>query len=110
MTPQKFYSAMMDHYRRALMLFNQGAHHVPVLRAANQDQLLHYREAYGDMGVTDVEIQTFGKGACKQCTPLQGRTYGINDALKLKPLPREDCESFCRCSYEPSSRMICNGR
>jgi hypothetical protein len=77
------------------------------LAEAARCELLRYKE----QRVRKVEILTAGPGnACAECAAHAGKTYDIDDALRLMPLPCPTCTrtiagtrpGFCRCGYVPA--------
>ena len=70
------------------------------LNAANVDNLLQYKQ----VGVVSkVEILA-SQNSCEHCKKQQGRIFEIDEALKARPLPCEECSheiGYCRCTYIP---------
>jgi hypothetical protein len=77
------------------------------LAEATRCELLRYKQ----QRVRKVEIITAGPGnACAECAVHAGKTFDIDDALRLMPLPCPTCTrtiagtrpGFCRCGYVPA--------
>jgi hypothetical protein len=84
----------------------EGRQFINYLIEAARCELLRYKQ----QGVKKVEILTSGLGnACAACAAHAGKTFDINNALRLMPLPCPTCTrtlsgsrlGFCRCSYVP---------
>ena len=110
-----YHSAKMAHFQQALAEFKRGRDHRKAAAASRQDELLYYKHRpYGDMGVTKVTILVPGPGnngdSCEICKPLHGKSFTIDEALRLMPIPHRNCQTWheknrhggwCRCSYQP---------
>jgi hypothetical protein len=77
------------------------------LAEAARCELLRYKQ----QRVKKVEIITADPGnACAECAAHTGKTFNIDDALRLMPLPCPTCTrtiagtrpGFCRCGYVPA--------
>ena len=107
-----WHSVKMAYFRQALMLFQKGGDHQRLALESRKSELRYYQnfESYQRMGVTRVTISTAEEASCAECRSLQGKDFGIHDALELMPIPVHSCQTWadkneyggwCRCSYNP---------
>jgi len=90
------------HYLKALILDASGKEFFADLKESRKWELMHLKANHS---VKHVKVIT-AKGCCHACRTLSDKTYSIDEALRLLPLPHGDCirplqgyKGFCRCSY-----------
>ena len=98
----------MTYYRMALFLDEESKDPRPFLEKHSETELMQYKQS----GVVKkVSILAAGEGdSCSACQKQNGKTYTIEEALRLMPIPCKNCTKtlnsdragFCRCCYVPS--------
>ncbi len=91
----------MIYYNMALFLNQEGKGCFQLLEVSAKMELMNYRES----GVKKVEI--CASQGCEECKKFNGKTFLIEEALEMKPIPCKKCThkmydekfSFCRCMY-----------
>ncbi len=92
-----FHMLNMIYYQMAWFLKDEGKPFVHVLKLKHKMDLLRYKQE-GSI-ITEVDIDA--TACCDKCKPLNGKVYSIETALKEEPIPYENCDQFCMCSYLP---------
>lgn len=102
-----WHTVKMAHFQQALMVFNRGRDHQRLAAESRKSELRHYGTLFPAARVT---VSTAGEAACSECQPLEGKAYGVDEALRLMPIPHTSCRTWadrnqhggwCRCSYNP---------
>jgi hypothetical protein len=94
------------YYEMALFKNEIGKNPFNCLKQSARFDLLGYKKT-PDGVIKGVEILT-SSDSCEACSPLKGKFYTINEALKEMPIPNKNCvfcdhglRNFCRCEYLP---------
>ncbi|MFC2172071.1 hypothetical protein ACFLU6_05500 [Acidobacteriota bacterium] len=96
------------HYNLALILEEDNLDFRPHLEKAAELGLLHLKESCRSLPDMKVKILAGELGdSCKACVALSKKTFTIDEALNLRPLPCKECTTilngsrpgFCRCEY-----------
>lgn len=110
-TTGDWHAVKMAHFQQALMLFQEGRDHHQLAQESRKAELRHYlgvREM--GLGSGKVKISTAREASCPTCRPLQGKVFGIEEALAEMPIPVRECQfrkdkkphgGWCRCLYLP---------
>lgn len=92
------------HYTMALFLDEEKRDFKPLLVDAARLQIMYYKQR----GVSEVRIMSAGAGnSCESCQKQDGKIYTVDEALRLMPIPCDECAKpglsgqlgFCRCQY-----------
>lgn len=90
-------------YSMALFLYQEGRDFFPELQESARMELMSFRKD----SIKKAEIHTCKEASCEACRALDGTVLTVKDALKLMPIPCNDCthslgknnRGFCRCRY-----------
>ncbi len=86
---------------QAYFLHDEGKPHRDVARKAARCHLLNMQR----VGIQTVRVSTCRDGSvCDYCQRLEGREFGVAEALRTMPLPGPNCDrndGICRCVYMP---------
>ncbi len=90
-------------YSMALFQESEGKDATQYIRLSHEMELKQYKKH----GVSQVKI--LARGACKGCSPSDGKIVSIDEAMSSSPLPNPNCSHhfheqhppFCRCIYLP---------
>ncbi|OGI15525.1 MAG: hypothetical protein A2Z52_00540 [Candidatus Moranbacteria bacterium RBG_19FT_COMBO_42_6] len=91
------------YYDKALFLNEEGKNCLVQLQQSAKCELMYLKQ----QGFVD-KVKIFAaQDSCAECKKMDGKTFNINDALKIMPIPCKKCsydllgkgKGFCRCCY-----------
>ena len=98
-------TASVAYFSQAHILFSEGEDFRPTLKEAHRCKLLGMRA----VGINRVQVLTADdERVCGHCKSLDGKIFGIRQALNQLPIPGETCTDrmaknqfggMCRCIY-----------
>ncbi len=90
----------MMYWRMARFLFEYNQDFFSYSYESTKMRLYNYKKSDKNLGIkSKVSIVACGD-SCEKCIKQDGKTFTIDEALKIMPIPVKDCgNGFCRCIY-----------
>lgn len=97
--PSNFEGQKNVYYSMFHFLREEGKDGFKSLQLSKDSELKHIL-LQQETNLTLKAVIITAKDACDNCKKYDGKTFTIQEALEIKPIPHIDClNSFCRCCY-----------
>jgi hypothetical protein len=90
------------YFTMALAQYEDGGSYFHVLQEASRASIRHYHSLPEYLRPKRLRILTSRSDSCTSCQQLEGRSFSIQQALDIIPIPNEHCDrGWCRCIWQP---------